>query len=63
MTIQISEVWNAEGKSVKLAKVESVGASPYLAREAVEQWIKDNRPDLTEAWSTRMHGFHAVQIG
>ena len=58
MTIQISEVWNYEGRSETLAIIETVD-NPHLA---VDDWINENRPDLTLARGLNSHGWHAKQI-
>ena len=62
MKIQINEVWNKEGRTVKLAEVESPGFSPDLARKAVWAWIDANRPDLNQADTIDAHGYHAIAV-
>ena len=59
MQIQISEVWNREGKSKVLAVIENGYVAPNLA---VWDWIHANRPDLDLAGIVNDHGFHAVAI-
>ena len=58
MTIQISEVWNYEGRSEILAIIET-NDNPHLA---VDNWINENRPDLTLARGLNSYGWHATQI-
>lgn len=58
MKIQISEVWNAEGKSEKLAIIDG-GRNPA---QAVRDWIAANRPDLDLANTLYAHGYHAIAI-
>ena len=60
MKIQINEVWNADGRSKKLAVVDVEWAS--LAPQAVWDWIMTNRPDLKLAEGLHDHGFHAIAI-
>ena len=60
MTIQINEVWNAEGRSEKLVAIETYyGQAPNIA---VMLWIATNRPELTLANGLSSHGFHAVEL-
>lgn len=58
MRILINEVWNAEGRTVELARIEANG-NP---RAAVYEWIRANRPDLDLATTIDAHGFHAVAV-
>ncbi len=59
MKIQINEVWNYDGRSKKLAVIDSQNDNP---RHDVELWIDKNRPDLTMAYGMNEHGYHAVQV-
>lgn len=58
MKIQINEVWNSEGKSVKIAVIDSVGNH----RANVWAWIRANRPELDMASNINAHGFHAEAV-
>lgn len=61
MKIQISEVWNSEGRSEVLATIETpdnhIGATIDVYR-----WIEKNRPDLILATTIDAHGFHAKAV-
>ena len=60
MTIQINEVWNAQGQTKELARIEVPDSySPY---QAVWNWILVNRPDLHLAEGINDHGFHAKAV-
>ena len=59
MTVQINEVWNREGRSVKLAIIQT---TMTRGRYDVLAWIAANRPDLSECYSLNGHGFHAVAL-
>ena len=60
MKIQINEVWNNNGRSLKLAEIEVT--NPAIARTQVNMWIRANRPDLSVATGLYQHGFHAVAV-
>ena len=57
--IAINEVWNHDGRSVRLAVIE---AKPGRERSEVVAWILNNRPDLDLATTIDAHGYHAVAI-
>lgn len=59
MKIQISEVWNLEGRSEMLAIIE---APRELAQTAVFNWVDKNRPDLNIAGTINAHGYHAIEL-
>ena len=59
MTVKISEVWNAEGRSVELARIETNRA---LATRDVLAWVATHRPDLTVCTTLNGHGFHAIAL-
>lgn len=60
MKIRISEVWNASGRSVDLATIEVKNVG--VATLSVQNWIKNNRPDLGLADTIFAHGYHAIAI-
>ena len=59
MTVKISEVWNYQGRSVELVRIET---TPACARQDVLAWIATNRPELPLATRIHSHGFHAIAV-
>lgn len=57
--IVISEVWNAEGRSVELVRIPMTD-NP---RVDVMRWISANRPELDLASGLYSHGYHARAEG
>lgn len=67
MKVQISEVWNAEGRSVPLVTIDvwSAGSVHETHREALQavlDWVANNRPDLKLANTINAHGYHAKEV-
>lgn len=58
MKVKISEVWNHEARSEELVIIYTTSGA---ARQDVEAWIAEHRPDLKLAESLSDHGYHAVE--
>ena len=63
MKIKISEVWNWEGKSVEIGRIEVADSCAGVEIvKKVEGWIEQNRPDLSLAVTLTCHGYHAKRV-
>jgi len=60
MKIEISEVWNSEGRQRLLATIDT--DHKRHPKIAVWEWIAANRPDLSLANSISSHGYYAVSV-
>ncbi len=62
MKIRINEVWNKEGKSEELTVINVDSKDFRYAVHLVQDWVRENRPDLELATGIDAHGYHAEAI-